>query len=371
MKIYHTADVHIGLRFGQYEASVRTTLIEERFSVLQRMVESANTNQCDVFVVAGDLFDNDRVADKDVRRTIDILASFTGDAVLLLAGNHDHCSDPSAKPWSTVISQAHNTNIYPLLSDDVLRLEVGGRGVNFYACPCPDHTSAAHRIGWVADRAKAADEVHIGIAHGNVVGHALDDNHAYYSMTEEELTASGVLTWLLGHIHVPFPEPGTIGTPVFFMPGAPTPSSVRMRHPGQAWIISIDERGEASYTADVQAGITFKRFTVSFANAGDLQSLQHQVQQLPPSTTILDLQLSGTLVAQDLASLSTWLDDISRMMLHVRCESTVKEQLTAEMIASMYPTGTLQERLLSELLADTQHPLDVHLAFEILQGGAK
>ncbi|MBU3742035.1 MAG: hypothetical protein FGM24_07080 [Candidatus Kapabacteria bacterium] len=371
MKIYHTADIHIGLRFGTYDANVRSILIEERYAVLQRMVHSANANQCDVFVVAGDLFDHDRVADKDVRRAVDILASFTGHAVLLLAGNHDNCSDRSAKPWSTVIAHANNTSIYPLLSDEVLRFDINGEVVNFYACPCPDHTSKDHRIGWVAEHPKSSAELHIGIAHGNVVGHSLDDNHAYYSMTEEELKASGVKTWLLGHIHVPFPLPGTVGTPTFFMPGAPTPGSVRMRHPGQAWVITIDKDGEASYQADVQAGITFKRFTVAFSQSSDLQSLQHQVQLLPPSTTILDLQLSGMLVAQDLATLSTWLDDLTRTMLHVRYESTVKEQLTAEMIASKYPTGTLQERVLTDLLADADHPLDVHLAYEILQGGGR
>jgi len=371
MKIYHTADVHIGLRFSTYDTAVRNTLIEERFGVLQRMVASANNKNCDVFVVAGDLFDHDRVSDKDVRRTIDILAGFSGQAVLLLAGNHDYCSDRSAKPWATVIAHATNTNIYPLLSDDVLRLEIGGHGVNFYACPCPDHTSEANRIGWVAQQPKRADELHVGIAHGNVVGYALDDNHAYYSMTESELKESGVLTWLLGHIHVPFPEPGMIGTPVFFMPGAPTPSSVRMRHPGQAWVISIDGSGEASFVADSQAGITFKRFTVDFAHPADLQALQHAVQQLPPSTTMLDLQLSGTLPAQDLTTLAAWLEHLENTMLNVRCTATVKEQLTPALIAATYPTGTLQERLLSDLLADTDHPLDVHLAYEILQGGGR
>jgi hypothetical protein len=86
---------------------------------------------------------------------------------------------------------------------------------------------------------------------------------------------------------------------------------------------------------------------------------------------MLDLQLSGTLPAQDLTTLAAWLEHLENTMLNVRCTATVKEQLTPALIAATYPTGTLQERLLSDLLADTDHPLDVHLAYEILQGGGR
>lgn len=372
MKIYHTADVHIGLKFGSYPDTVRATLVNERFAVLERMVQNANAEDCDVFVVAGDVFDHVRVTEKEVRRVVETLAAFNGEAVLVLAGNHDYCRDTSAKPWSWFIDHAGSTAVMPLLHDQVVPITIRDRTTYFYACPCPDRTSAQHRIGWVAGAEKHPNSLHIGIAHGNVAGYALDDTHAYYSMTVEELTHAGVHTWLLGHIHVPFPRTGTVGTPPFFMPGAPTPDSMRMSHPGSAWIIAFDERGEAVYRQDSPAAITFKRYDVALRSSVDLQRLQLDVQQLPLSSTILDLQLSGVLEQPDLQSLGTWIEHLRTTALLVTDDTTaLKERLTPTSIAAMYPTGTLQERVLQSLLADTANPDDVHLAYEILQGGAR
>lgn len=372
MKIYHTADVHIGLKFGSYPDTVRATLVNERFAVLERMVQNANAEDCDVFVVAGDLFDHVKVTEKEVRRAVDILATFTGEAVLVLAGNHDYCRDSSGKPWSWFINHASSTSVIPLLHDQVVPITVHGRTTHFYACPCPDRTSKDHRIGWVGGVEKDSSSLHVGIAHGNVVGYALDDNHAYYSMTVEELQSAGVHTWLLGHIHVPYPRMGTIGNPTFFMPGAPTPDSVRMSHSGSAWIIAFDERGDIAFHQERPAAITFKRFDVQLSSGVDLQRLQLDVQQLPLTSTILDLQLSGALEEHDLQALGAWIDSLQSLTLHVTSDtSAMKKRLTSDAIAALYPTGTLQERVLQMLLADTDNPDDVHLAYEILQGGAR
>lgn len=371
MKIYHTADVHIGLKFSTYDANVSKVLIEERFGVLERMVQRANEERCDFFVVAGDLFDGVSVPDRDVKRSIEILRLFEGEAVLLLAGNHDYCRDQSAKPWSTVIAQCENSNIYPLVKQGARPFHVDGKDVVFYACPCPDRTSSEHKIGWVAEEVKSPDALHIGLAHGNVEGLSLDDNHAYYTMTERELRDAGCTTWLLGHVHVPHPKRGTTGTPTFFMSGAPTPDSVRMSHPGHAWIISFDAQGNASYTSDMPASITFKRFTATLTSEIDLQHLQQAVNALPLSSAVLDLQLDGALEQAELDLVSTWLAVLEKKALHVTCESSIKQKLTAEMITSEFPDGTLPHALLTELLQNTEHPDDAHIAYSILKGGVK
>lgn len=371
MKIYHTADVHIGLKFSTYSASVSKVLVDERFGVLERMVNRANEEGCDFFVVAGDLFDSVSIPDRDVKRAIEILRLFSGQAVLLLAGNHDYCRDHTAKPWSTVLAQCENSNIYPLIKQGPRSFEVDGQDVVFYACPCPDRTSAEHQMGWVAAKVKSPNALHIGIAHGNVEGLSLDDNHAYYTMKESELRQAGCTTWLLGHVHVPFPTKGISGTPTFFMSGAPTPDTVRMSHPGHAWIITFDANGNATYKSDVQASITFKRITQTLTSEFDLRNLQQMVNALPLSTTVLDLQLGGALEQSDIDSVRSWLAGLDKMALHVSCDSTIKQKLTAQMITSEFPDGTLPHAVLSELLLDADHTDDAHIAYEILKGGAK
>jgi exonuclease SbcD len=371
MKIYHTADVHIGLKFGTYDAAVSKQLVEERFGVLERMVRKANDEECDFFVIAGDLFENVTVPDRDVKRTMEILSSFSGHAVLLLAGNHDYCKDRNAKPWSTVLKHAENTNIIPLLTAEIRTFEVDDQSVVFYACPCPARTSAEHQIGWVSDEPKDPTALHIGIAHGNLVGLSLDGNHAYYTMTEQELRAAGCETWLLGHVHVPSPKRGLVGSQTFFMPGAPAPDSVRMSHPGHAWILTFDGCELTQYESDSQATIVFQRFTSVLNSTHDVAALKQKVEALPLHTSIVDLQLSGALDQSDIDVVAVWIDHVKARALYMSYTQTIKRRLTAESIAAEYPTGTLPNLVLSELLADVEHPDDVHLAYEVLRGGVQ
>ena len=58
IRIVHTADSHIGLRFKQYPTPVANRLIEERHLALGRLVNVANEQNAHFFVVAGDLFDD-------------------------------------------------------------------------------------------------------------------------------------------------------------------------------------------------------------------------------------------------------------------------------------------------------------------------
>jgi hypothetical protein len=86
---------------------------------------------------------------------------------------------------------------------------------------------------------------------------------------------------------------------------------------------------------------------------------------------VIDLQLSGALDQADIDALSEWIGALQKRALHISYDSNIKQRLTAESIAAEYPSGTLANLVLSELLATTDHPDDVHIAYEVLQGGGK
>jgi exonuclease SbcD len=77
LKIFHTGDNHIGLKFNKYTGA-KETLIEARFTTLEKMVCHANEKKCDLFVVAGDLFDMLSVKKDDICRVARILNLFSG-----------------------------------------------------------------------------------------------------------------------------------------------------------------------------------------------------------------------------------------------------------------------------------------------------
>ena len=53
--IFCTSDLHLGMKFANYPDNIRESLVEARFKTLKRLVEKANSEKCDLFVVAGDL----------------------------------------------------------------------------------------------------------------------------------------------------------------------------------------------------------------------------------------------------------------------------------------------------------------------------
>ena len=70
IRIVHTADNHIGIKYLKYPENVRKTLVSERFDALERLVKMANDKLAHFFVVAGDLFDSTQVKVGDIEKTV-------------------------------------------------------------------------------------------------------------------------------------------------------------------------------------------------------------------------------------------------------------------------------------------------------------
>lgn len=371
IRILHTADNHIGLPFGNYPDNVRERLINERFEALQRMVRTANEREAHFFVIAGDLFDKTNVLVADITRTVDILKGFEGEAVLVLAGNHDFCESPESKLWKRFRKEAEGSNVIALTDPGIRDFTLDEGTVRFYACPCPSKHGKDPMTGWVAGEPKDEGMLHIGLAHGNMEGLGLDADHRFFNMTEEHLRGTGVHTWLLGHIHVPAPAPGTTGRPLYFMPGIHTPDSVKVTHPGHAWWIELEPDASCRFEQLTTGAIAFNRITKELRGADDITALQRQCAPLDASNTVLDLQLSGRLKTEEFNQLRETLNDLRERFLHFSHDLDIAEMLTPEAIAAQYPEGTLPHAWLTALLADTNHPGDAQLALDLIQNMAQ
>ena len=69
IKIFHTADLHLGMRFAGYP-DIQDELINARYETLEKLVSLANRENCTLFVIAGDLFDRTTLNVKDISRGI-------------------------------------------------------------------------------------------------------------------------------------------------------------------------------------------------------------------------------------------------------------------------------------------------------------
>ena len=99
MKILHTADWHLGKRLDNYQR------IEEQKLVMQEIVDIANSNEVDIIIVAGDLFDTINPSTDAIElfyKTLKQLSNNGSRPVIAIAGNHDSPSlidapDPLAR----------------------------------------------------------------------------------------------------------------------------------------------------------------------------------------------------------------------------------------------------------------------------------
>ena len=369
IRIIHTADNHIGLSFKQYPADVAAKLIEERFLALERLVAEANSRNAHFFVVAGDLFDSPRVKKEDIDKAAAVLRSFDGVAAIVVPGNHDHFANAETELWKRFRRATEaDAGIDLLVEPAVKTYDVEGQAVHFFPCHCPSKTGAEPTIGWVAEAASQfATGLKIGIAHGNVTGLGLDAEGQYFNMEPADLEAAGLATWLLGHIHVPFPTSASGDQAPYFMAGTHTPDSLRCRHAGSAWSIECEGDRVARYERLAPGKIAFQRLEPELLSADDVADLVRTCEALDAGSTVLDLQLSGRLSSAERSHLTKEIDRLRPAFLNLTEESDIHDRIDAAQIKERYLSGGLAHRLLTALLEDGDHPDAATLAHQLIE----
>ena len=369
IRIVHTADNHLDLPFKQYPAEVASRLIEERFLALGRLVAVANERNAHFFVVAGDLFDSTRVKVGDIDKAAAVLRGFDGVAVIVVPGNHDHYANSETEIWRRFRRATEADARIDLLVDPAVKsYDVEGQAVHFFPCACPSKTGAEPTIGWVAEAAaQHATGLKIGIAHGNVTGLGLDAEGQYFNMEPAALEAAGIATWLLGHIHVPFPTSESGERSPYFMAGTHTPDSLRCRHAGSAWSIECDGDRVTRYERLAPGEIAFRRLMQELLSADDVAGIVRTCEALDAGSTVIDLQLSGRLSAAERAHLTAEIDRLRAGFLNLTEESNIHDRIDAAQIEREYRSGGLAQRLLTALLADADHPDAATLAHRLIE----
>jgi DNA repair protein SbcD/Mre11 len=149
LKILHTADVHLGMKFAQYP-EIQQELCEARFRALEGLVARANAEGCQLLTVGGDLFDRLGVPKADVVRAARVLAAFEGSLVAVLPGNHDYYEAREGSLWAHFEEAASGRTLLLKESRAYPLAEYGLEGVELCAAPCRDKHSSTHALGWMA-----------------------------------------------------------------------------------------------------------------------------------------------------------------------------------------------------------------------------
>ncbi len=370
LRIVHTADNHIGLRFTSrpYPEDLKKNLVEERFLALERAVEAANQREADLLVIAGDLFENTRVPLTAIRRTADILNGFAGMNVVVLPGNHDFYEPGNEALWGR-FSEAMEENRLTLLNKpEPLTLPVGEVEVVFYPGPCTSKHSTANAIGWIEGHPKDAAAINIGVAHGSIAGVSPDKDEKYYPMTPENLRKASVDFWLLGHTHLRYPvEPRTEGA-LFYIPSTHTPDGFDCDHEGFVWCLEVgpDKRVVAE---SVRTGaFRFYEWQRTVDSMLSFEELKKEISALDPESTLLKLVLSGRLSEEEIGLLGEYVRGIAGHFLYAEVShENVALNINREYIDANFSRESLPHRLLSAFSAKPEDNLVLQLAHELIK----
>jgi DNA repair protein SbcD/Mre11 len=368
IRILHTADLHLGMKFvGRYPPEVRDRLVKARFETLGKLVEIANAEGVDLFVIAGDLFHDQNVARRDIRVAADTLGRFTGRLILVLPGNHDFLQEGESLLWGR-FQETAGDRVMLLTEPNPYTLADYDLPVVIYPGPCTAKHSQTNAIDWIQSGSKEPDNWNIGLAHGSLEGVSPDFQGDYYPMTPEELRGAGLDLWLMGHTHNRVPDVDQGRESRILFSSTPEPDGFDCHHPGHAWLIELNNNRSLSYRSIATGRHRFSVQDVVLNSEDDLESLRNRFGQLDPERDLVKLALKGRLPAELYDERGALLEELKQTVLHLEPDFTeLFRRITSDDVDREFTEGSFPHRLLALLVQVGGDPRALQLAYDLIQ----
>ena len=367
LKIFVTGDNHIGLRYANHEQAA--ILASKRITAFEGMVQTANKEDCALFVITGDLFDNSSISKKDIKTLLNELSCFNG-TVVILPGNHDYY-DKHVKVWQNFEDvMTSYDNIMLLTEYRPYEITSNGENIVLYPALCTSWHSAPgqNNLGWIKEaKIENNDVYHIGIAHGAVGGETIDKEGLYFLMKRSELESIPVDVWLIGHTHVPFPrnltEEFTSGNKIFNA-GTHVQTNVSCNTEGQCFIVEIDENKNVRAKKMVSGNLRFYRKNIT-VTAGEMEANINRELADINDNSVVDIFLTGAVSVEEYEDRMNIVDGILSRFIEGTCnDCDLSKLISKELIESEFSETSFSAGLLTSLLND---PKEAQLAYELLK----
>ncbi|MEE9279837.1 MAG: metallophosphoesterase [Myxococcota bacterium] len=227
LKLVHTSDVHI---HSEAHGASRSFSSRELIA-FSHIIDELETQQAELFLIAGDLFDSSRVAHAVIDYVLAELARAPC-PVVLIPGNHD-CHDDDSIYRRFDFRQA-GSHVHPVLAEQGETLEFHELDATVWGRAMVDHDHENRPLADIPPR--RGNYWHIGVAHG----HLVPDRSVLRSslITSEEIGASGFDYLALGHVHV-FREVSESATTAVYS-GSPAPPHLPEGDWGSLAVVSLD-----------------------------------------------------------------------------------------------------------------------------------
>ncbi len=237
IKVVHTSDIHLESdTFGKSEEGTAYRMrIRQAF---QGIIDRVVAEDADLFLIAGDLFDSNRVPPAGIEFVWHELARVPC-PVVLIPGNHD-CYDQRSI-YKKVDFSTIGPHVVTLTKEEGAMVAFPHLDATVWGKGMVEHDHKFRPLAGVLPRYR--DDWHIGMAHGYFV----DGNEEQRSslITPAEIAQSGLDYLALGHVHV-FADVSQGETKTCY-PGTPAPLHLGVNNGGSIVVVTFDPDAGVSF----------------------------------------------------------------------------------------------------------------------------
>jgi DNA repair exonuclease SbcCD nuclease subunit len=161
IRFIHTADLHLGKAFGNFESGDRLKVA--RTELISNLAFAARTHAAPHILVAGDLFETPNPSAQTWRQAVATMAETKDITWWLLPGNHDNLAQGQAT-WDGIAGLKH-PNVHVLQTAEPLEMQPGA-----FLLPSPLTTRrpSSDPTDWMDTAETPEGALRIGLAHGPI-----------------------------------------------------------------------------------------------------------------------------------------------------------------------------------------------------------
>ena len=364
LRIFVTGDNHIGRYMKEKN---NQALANSRIEAFDAMVQVANHEKCALFIITGDLFENNNsIPQKDIKVLLEMLSNFNG-TVIVLPGNHDFY-DEDTQVWKNFKTEMEGYDNILLLNEyRTYAFETHGEQIILYPAFCATKHSEGNNLDWIKKEGVVSDGAYrIGIAHGAVAGETIDKEGRYFLMERSELEDIAVDVWLIGHTHVPFPNDLTeeySRCPKILNAGTHVQTDVSNNTEGQCFVVEIRDDKEIYAKKFVSGNYRFYRKEITLS-AGEMENIISRELRGIADNSSVELILSGVVTVNEYENRHAFIEQVLSRFERGECmDSALSRQISRNVIEREFPETSFSAQLLFSLLDE---PKEAQLAYELL-----
>jgi DNA repair exonuclease SbcCD nuclease subunit len=314
MRFLHTADWQLGMTRHFLNGEAQPRYSAARRDAVAGLGAIANETGAEFVVVAGDVFEHNQLAPRDVSLSLEAMRAI-GVPVYLLPGNHDPLDASSVYTSGLFVAEKpDNVTVLDRAGSHLVR-----PGIEIVAAPWRSKKPTTDLLGEVLDGLTADGVTRIVVGHGGVDLFEPDrDKPSLIRLaTVEAALARGAVHYVaLGDKHSRT-DVGSTGRVWYSGSQEVTNYDHIEPDPGHVLVVEVDEQDPARAVRVEGRRVGRWRFVTlrrSVDTARDVVDLDINLDQLPnKERTVVQIALTGTLTVTDKAALDACLDKYARL----------------------------------------------------------